>query len=267
MAIQDDNTLVTKGDLKALYGDKIAPYLGANLAISTNNSEYFSTNEKVVGVWIDGRPIYQKTLTCNLGNATTVNNPHNISNLDFVIDMFGYGKDSSGNSFPVPYAPVGNISWGVQIYVSATNITCATAQNWSGSTVKVTLRYVKTTDTASSALSAGAYDINFPNTWPENTEIYFGNGLYGYHFTSTKTITSYGVNEAFELPLNYKEIIKGFGSVTWSNGYSFNLTNGGKPNASDFQYAGLVYYTNVIYITTYGPAGSTKCSAYLIYTK
>lgn len=50
MAIQNDNTLVTKGDLKALYSDKIAPYLGANLALKTNVSDYYLTTEKIVGV-------------------------------------------------------------------------------------------------------------------------------------------------------------------------------------------------------------------------
>ena len=32
MAIQNDNTLVTKGDLKSLYTDKIAPYLGGGIS-------------------------------------------------------------------------------------------------------------------------------------------------------------------------------------------------------------------------------------------
>ena len=32
MAIQNDNTLVTKGDLKELYTDKIAPYLGGGVS-------------------------------------------------------------------------------------------------------------------------------------------------------------------------------------------------------------------------------------------
>lgn len=189
MAIQDDKTLLCKGDLKA-YHESISPYLGGNLMLGTNVSDYYSEDEKIIGVWINGKPIYQKTVSCALGNAAIVNTPHNISNLDFVIDMFGHGKDASGNSFPVPYAPVGNISWGVQIYVSATNISCVTAQNWTGSTVKITLRYVKTTDAANSALTTpGCYDINFPNTWPENKEIFFGNGAYGYHATGTFNTT------------------------------------------------------------------------------
>ena len=189
MAIQSDETLVTKGDLKTLYTDKILPYLGGNMMMATNVSDYYSTDEKVVGIWTDGKPIYQKTLTCALGNATIINTPHNISNLDFVIDMFGYGKDASGNSFPVPYAPVGNVSWGVQIYVSATNISCVTAQNWTGSTIKVTLRYTKTTDTASSALTTpGCYDINRPDLWPTDKEIFFGNGLYGKRYIGTQNV-------------------------------------------------------------------------------
>ena len=192
MAIQDDSTLLTKGDLKE-YHEALLPYLGGNAMLSTNVSDYYSTDEKIVGVWTNGKPIYQKTITCNLGNATTVNTAHNISNLDSVIDMFGYGKDASGNSFPVPYAPVGNISWGVQIYVSATNISCVTGQNWTGSTVKITLRYTKTTDAAGSAVTIpGCYDISRPDLWPTNKEIFFGNGLYGYRKTDSNITVAAG---------------------------------------------------------------------------
>ncbi len=50
MAVQNDNTIVTKGDLKTLFSDKIAPYLGQNLTLRTNVSDYYSTTEKIVGV-------------------------------------------------------------------------------------------------------------------------------------------------------------------------------------------------------------------------
>lgn len=50
MAIQNDNTLVTKGDLKNLYSNKILPYLGGNFALATNVSDYYSTDEKLVGL-------------------------------------------------------------------------------------------------------------------------------------------------------------------------------------------------------------------------
>ena len=143
-----DNSGTTEISASGLNADSMADVLSgdiANYAVTSGNT--YSTSEQIVGKWIDGKPIYQKTLTCALGNATTVNTPHNISNLDSVINIFGYGKDASGNSFPVPYAPVGNVSWGVQVYVSLINVICVTAQNWSGSTIKVTLQYTKTTDT------------------------------------------------------------------------------------------------------------------------
>ena len=48
MAIQNDNTVVTKGDLKALYSNKIAPYLGANLALKTRTGDYYMQDEEIL---------------------------------------------------------------------------------------------------------------------------------------------------------------------------------------------------------------------------
>ena len=62
MAIQNDNTILCKGDLKA-YHEKILPYLGGNFMLGTNVSDYYSTDEKIVGVWTNGKPIYKKTFT------------------------------------------------------------------------------------------------------------------------------------------------------------------------------------------------------------
>ena len=71
MAIQDDNTILSKGDLKA-YHQKILPYLGGNMMMSTNVSDHYSTDEKVVGVWTDGKPLYQKTIVKNNTRITEI---------------------------------------------------------------------------------------------------------------------------------------------------------------------------------------------------
>ena len=192
MAIQNDNTLVTKGDLKDLYSNKIAPYLGANLQMKTNVSDYYSTNDKIVGIWIDGRPIYQKTykgkwetITDGVVSIVTV--------AELPSDLAGvhtYRGQSNGR-------PLGS-SWGNnnQYFFNAAiqtgtqgeyllTIECNRSV-MSNKNYFVTIQYTKTTDTASSALTTpGCYDINFPTTWPENKEIYFGNGLYGYRATGT----------------------------------------------------------------------------------
>ena len=61
MAVKNDNTLITKGDLKKFY-NKILPYMGGNYVFNTlGTKDYYSEDEKVIGVWTDGKPVYQGT--------------------------------------------------------------------------------------------------------------------------------------------------------------------------------------------------------------
>lgn len=233
MAIQNDNTLVTKGDLKALYSDKIAPYLGANLAIRTNVSDYYSEDEKVVGIWTDGKPLYQKTI--HVASATipawtryTISTTSLLDNDNiFVVGLFGGyyadfdgsakqyhfwgGQDITGNSV--------NSMYGYNAHYRQRDKVIALNGSWGGLQYTITdltfhFQYTKTTDTASTALTAGCYDINFPNTWPENTEIYFGNGLYGQRRTGMVNATT----ELQEIKLNTVTTI----NKLWSCGGTIN---------------------------------------------
>jgi len=191
MAIQDDNTVLCKGDLKA-YHEKILPYLGGNFMLGTNVSDYYSEDEKIVGIFTDGKPIYQKTIISTTPNSTNTQGViANLSswNIDKVVDIKGCFNDSQDGS---------NAWMTINYYLQANNYAMVhlngshilTMQiGWSTHVNKplyITLLYTKTTDAANSAVTTpGCYDINFPNTWPENKEIYFGNGLYGQRFTGT----------------------------------------------------------------------------------
>ena len=278
MAIQDDNTVLCKGDLKA-YHEQILPYLGGNLMLGTNVSDYYSTDEKIVGVWLDGKPIYQKTLVgitapvCQTdGTSVQKDIDLNYLNIDVFVGevsncMVPY-NESYSSSIILPAISGNNhlFLWykpntgKIRINNSATN--------YNGAPIRITIQYTKTTDAANSAVTTpGCYDINRPDLWPANQEIFFGNGLYGQKFTGTKTIAGSDYNENADFSLTYSEIIKANGFVTWSNGYSFNIPNYGSYSATGYQYAGLVYYGDEIYLTLYGPAGSTKYTLYLLYKK
>lgn len=208
MAIQNDNTLVTKGDLKALYSDKIAPYLGANLALKTRTSDYYVQDEELlIGVWGDGRPLYRKSIVVSniLDNATTyktVNIAHGISNLKVnggvtVTGCWCVGDNSSGTIPTHAYNTGGSSEYLCDIFnIDSTNIVLSYKGNWTGAVLVIHIQYTKTTDAANSAIAtAGCYDINFPNTWPENKEIYFGNGLYGQRFKGTENVTGNRTNK------------------------------------------------------------------------
>ena len=208
MAIQNDNTLVTKGDLKTLFSDKIAPYLGGNFMLSTNVSDYYSTDEKMVGVWLDGRPIYQKTISTTLPILTTVNVEVkkniaiNASVLN-VVNAIGYfDYYNTGNTVMIPCfidssvciylfgRPYNSGTGDAQntVCVSVTPKSADAVSKFSENKVVIVVQYTKTTDTVGSAVTTpGCYDINRPDLWPANKEIFFGNGLYGYRATGNYT--------------------------------------------------------------------------------
>ena len=191
MAIQSDETLVTKGDLKTLYTNKILPYLGGNMMMQTGVSDYYSEDEKVVGVWTDGKPIYQKTIS---GTVSAGVNGINIgTTVDKVVNSYGWFSMDNW------YQPFNTVNDAFQSYIKLiaydnsadsahkNKVWLVTNTNtWNSGNFAVTIQYTKTTDTASSALTTpGCYDLNRPDLWPENKEIFFGNGLYGYRKTGT----------------------------------------------------------------------------------
>lgn len=247
MAIQDDNTVLCKGDLKA-YHEQILPYLGGNLMLGTNVSDYYSTDEKIVGVWLDGKPIYQKTINAVMPQVTTsgteayefttlgVNNIDKIIKVDTIFFatnfrsgnyvVFTPSKDSNNIQVDVrPPASSELSTWSIKIV--------STTTSGNGWTPYITVRYTKTTDAANSAITTpGCYDINFPNTWPKNTEIFFGNGLYGYRLTGSKALTS-GTREDINFGniSSTTKIINQGGNIITPNNWgfaipmSFNLTS------------------------------------------
>jgi hypothetical protein len=114
--------------------------------IYSNPMNDYSTTEKVVGTWIDGKPIYQKTIDVGaLPNATSKNVAHNISNLDKVINIIAiaYG---SGQHLPINFPAVDNVANACNVRVMGTNININSGINRSGLSGYVTLQYTKTTN-------------------------------------------------------------------------------------------------------------------------
>ena len=61
--ITHSSPVVTEDKLKDFYED-IKPFLGCPPYVTQEGDEmYFSSSEKVVGRWINGKPIYQKVIT------------------------------------------------------------------------------------------------------------------------------------------------------------------------------------------------------------
>lgn len=113
--------------------------------IYLNPSLSFSTEEQVVGTWINGKQIYQKTI--NVGyfpNATYTEYPHGIANidkivgLDVIVDGGAYFLTVNGS-----YATSGTNS--TYAYASTTSITLGSLIDRSSWYAYATIRYTKTT--------------------------------------------------------------------------------------------------------------------------
>lgn len=111
--------------------------------------KYSEKEQKTGETWIDGKPIYTKTInTGNLNPSSFKNVAHNISNIGsyIVIDQSNsYAINSEGVCANIPRP--GHISQdNIGIYVGPTNIVINTSSAVQFSDSYVTLKYTKTTD-------------------------------------------------------------------------------------------------------------------------
>lgn len=111
----------------------------------------FSTSEKRIGTWIDGKPLYAKTLSfdTNAANGTTI--LHNIANVDIIFPIIMFLNHSNGITYPLPINLYGAGSTSNQdrlsIYVDRTNIVFKADTNYGAAWTKnIVLCYTKTTD-------------------------------------------------------------------------------------------------------------------------
>ena len=108
----------------------------------------YSTDEKMIGWWIDGEPLYRKTVDCGaLPNGTTKMVPHGILDIGFCTRVFGTSFNTEGNiSLTIPHS-AGNAQSDVALYVQGENIVIYAGMNRSAfNPTRVTIEYTKTTD-------------------------------------------------------------------------------------------------------------------------
>lgn len=105
---------------------------------------HYSTNEHVVGTWIDGSTLYEKTFYSALpssGGTQTVTIAHGISNLNIVVDRSISNFIRTGESVGTD----GTSQYYTSIQsIDSTNITYKTTVDGAGRYVIITIRYTKT---------------------------------------------------------------------------------------------------------------------------
>lgn len=110
------------------------------------NEEVYSTEEQKIGTWIDGKPLYRKTIISNfelpfVTQVTSYNIDHNISNIDKVVHV----EMTDGLKHIPNLSKAGGTT--TIDYVSSTTIEIRYINDsWSSRDWYITLEYTKTTD-------------------------------------------------------------------------------------------------------------------------
>lgn len=141
----------------------------------------YSDEEREIGVWRDGKPLYQKTIDCGVFHSTgTKTVAHNISNLEFIAAYGGCGKYDSGEFLPIPFPQSSNaLNYQVKVYADNTNVIIMSNAD-DISQIYITLYYTKTTDTpgsgsySPSGAKAHHYSTNEQviGTWVDGKPLY-----------------------------------------------------------------------------------------------
>lgn len=146
---KDLNTLEIEGEVYNIQGNGDG---GTSIIL---NGQIYSTEEKVVGVWKNNKPLYQKTCVFGSVSGQTANLSLGITNIEEVFLCADASYVNNGTC-PLPYvtgtAYANNIGGFFDIGVNDTSFAIRIGQSMSGyvNSVVLTVRYTKTTDTAGS---------------------------------------------------------------------------------------------------------------------
>ena len=116
------------------------------------NKSTYSTTEKVVGKWINGKPLYRKVInfTTTISADTVLEINHGVNNVEMIwfdpIGCFMWASSGFGYNIPmIGYS--GNITDKLYTFVDKTKISIHANGSWGTIWTKyITLLYTKTTD-------------------------------------------------------------------------------------------------------------------------
>ena len=134
-------------DCITIYYTKTTDVAGSGIWTTTGEyAHHYSTDEKVVGTWIDGKPLYERTITGNIsGTAYTTITPAGWTDISEIVKMFGVCMASNGTANAIgTYRP--NTDWYSWFMASPTDVAHQVGPAFTGGKYTVTLQYTKTTD-------------------------------------------------------------------------------------------------------------------------
>ena len=155
MSLTNPKDVVTEERLSEFY-QGILPYLGGMpemLANKFNRSDLYSETEKIVGQWIDGKPVYQRVVAPNdtytSGTSTLVSNIINAWGIERVVKFDGILWRHDNNFVtPLSNSTSSSIDY---IYINSDDNSLKLVKTTTSSNlwkVFVIIQYTKTSDTA-----------------------------------------------------------------------------------------------------------------------
>lgn len=161
----------------------------------------YSDEEREIGVWRDGKPLYQKTVHVGalVQDSSWHSVSHGVANLDKCIKVEAICIATNGTEFYSInlYRPTTSV--GVMIYTTASDIYYMNNYYSEMDDTYVTIRYTKTTDTAGSG-------------------IWNGQGGIAHHYSTNETVIGTWINGK---PI-YQRVITGL-SIGQSSGTSYTI--------------------------------------------
>ena len=113
----------------------------------------YSEEERVIGSWLNGKPIYEKTINFVLNNANKIQAVnYNVENIEKVIDYSMFVFDSQNTAIPIGYRESSNSAVWISgsagkeyFYVLRNDV-----NHWANCNGIITIKYTKTTDESNS---------------------------------------------------------------------------------------------------------------------
>lgn len=150
------SAIVEYGTTEEFKAVKDSLPVGTSYCITDDYDEYgerYSTNERRIGTWIDGKPLYQKLvvqpLTQHTGNAVTSKSyNHNIADVDHIHVNAGvsFYQTNDTDTVPISYAyPSAQTCVGISA-IGNTTYSLNTYGNRSAWVAHMFFEYTKTTD-------------------------------------------------------------------------------------------------------------------------
>lgn len=154
-----------------------------NSIIPLGIADIYSDEERVIGCWRDGKPIYQKCVDFGaMPNASAKYVPHGIAGIDTLVHFEFFPYNSARTFLTMPYTVTASqyINYQTNFIVDATNIGVECGTDRSAFSGYAILQYTKTTDTAGSGIwtPSGAQAVHYSTaeqiigTWINGETLY-----------------------------------------------------------------------------------------------